>query len=89
MLATFAAHREMWAASFDMISQADHVPQVRDQLSAGLVEARLSLARLFLDIDPATDPAQAWAVGSFCQALLGGVMLQCSSTPTGRPPRAN
>lgn len=84
----FAENQRLWTASFDLIGQLPHVPQIREQLAAGLGEARLGLAQLLDGIDPEASPDMAWAVGSFYQALLTGVMAQYlidpDRAPTGR-----
>lgn len=86
--ASFAEHRGLWTATFDVIGQLPHVPKLREHLAAGLAEARLGLARLLGGVDPDADPDTARAVGSFYQALLTGVMAQYlidpDRAPTGR-----
>ncbi|MEH0844148.1 TetR/AcrR family transcriptional regulator [Micromonospora sp. CPCC 205711] len=81
-------HRRTWVASFEFLAQVDHVPQVREQLAAGMEQARYGLARMLHDLDPVRDGAEAWAVGSFYQALVTGVMAQWlvddERAPSGR-----
>jgi AcrR family transcriptional regulator len=85
MLELFAAHRPLWMASFEMLAQLDHAPEVREAVAAAQQRARLGLARLFHHLDPALDERSAWAVGSFYLALLPGVMAQWLIDPDHAP----
>ncbi|GLY87747.1 TetR family transcriptional regulator [Actinoallomurus iriomotensis] len=82
---SFTEYQRLWTATFDVIGQLPHVPALREQLAAGLGEARLGLARLLGGLDPDADPDTAWAVGSFYQALLTGVMAQYLIDPDRAP----
>jgi AcrR family transcriptional regulator len=81
----FAAHRPLWAASFEMLAQVDHAPEVRTAVADAQEQARLGLASLFHRIDPTLDQRSAWAVGSFYLALLPGVMAQWLIDPEHAP----
>jgi AcrR family transcriptional regulator len=85
VLGSFTNHRPLWIATFEALIQAEHVPEVRIFLAEALQRGRLGLAALFLDIDAATDPAGAQAVGSFYQALLSGVWVQWLIDPERSP----
>ncbi|HET9779918.1 MAG TPA: TetR/AcrR family transcriptional regulator [Propionibacteriaceae bacterium] len=88
MIELFEANRPMWLASFEILAQIDHDPQVRNAVAEAQQRARLGLAMLFHDIDPSINGQQAHAVGSFYLALLPGVMAQWlidpDEAPTGR-----
>jgi AcrR family transcriptional regulator len=88
MIELFEANRPMWLASFEILAQIDHDPQVRKAVADAQQRARLGLAMLFHDIDPSINSQQAHAVGSFYLALLPGVMAQWlidpDEAPTGR-----
>jgi AcrR family transcriptional regulator len=88
VLGSFEEYRQVWAASFDLYAVAGHVPEVRDQIAAGLQDGRLAWARLLHGIDPETEPARAQAVGSLHQALLSGILVQWLTDP-GRAPSAH
>ena len=72
----FDALRPLWTASFEMLAQLDHAPEVRKAVADAQQRARLSLAALFHHLDPTLDERLAWVVGSFHLALLPGVMAQ-------------
>jgi AcrR family transcriptional regulator/predicted house-cleaning noncanonical NTP pyrophosphatase (MazG superfamily) len=82
---SFATHRELWAASFEMLAQSERAPEVRERLADSLKQGRLGLAEMFQNIDPVADEQTAWAVGSFYQGLLSGVVVQWMVDPDRAP----
>jgi AcrR family transcriptional regulator len=85
MLELFAAHRPLWTASFEMLAELDHAPEVRRAVADAQERARLGLAALFHHLDPELDRRAALAVGSFYLALLPGVMAQWLIDPEHAP----
>jgi AcrR family transcriptional regulator len=85
MLELFAAHRPLWTASFEMLAELDHAPEVRRAVADAQQRARLGLAALFHHLDPDLDGRAALAVGSFYLALLPGVMAQWLIDPEHAP----
>jgi len=85
MIESFTAHRPLWAASFEMLAQIDHAPEVRAVVADAQQQARLGLASLFHNLDPTLDEKKAWVVGSFYLALLPGVMAQWLIDPEHAP----
>jgi AcrR family transcriptional regulator len=85
MIELFDAHRPLWTASFEMLAQLDHAPEVRKAVADAQQRARRGLAALFHDLDPAADERLAWVVGSFYLALLPGVMAQWLIDPEHAP----
>jgi AcrR family transcriptional regulator len=85
MLERFAAHRPLWTASFEMLAELDHAPEVRRAVADAQQRARLGLAALFHHLDPELDRPAALAVGSFYLALLPGVMAQWLIDPEHAP----
>jgi AcrR family transcriptional regulator len=85
MIELFDAHRPLWTASFEMLAQLDHAPEVRKAVADAQQRARLGLAALFHHLDPAVDQRSAWVVGSFYLALLPGVMAQWLIDPEHAP----
>ena len=84
-LASFAAHRRLWAAAFEVFAQIDRAPEVRQFLADALQQGRLGLASLFQGIDATADAQRAWAIGSFYQALMTGVLAQWLADPDHAP----
>jgi AcrR family transcriptional regulator len=85
VIEAFDAHRPLWTASFEMLAQLDHAPEVRRAVADAQERARLGLAALFHHLDPAVDQRSAWVVGSFYLALLPGVMAQWLIDPEHAP----
>ena len=85
MIESFAAHRQLWVATLEATTQAEHAPEVRAFLADAVQQGRLGLAELFQDISAAVDPHKAWTAGSFYQAPMSGVMVQWLIDP-GRAP---
>jgi AcrR family transcriptional regulator len=82
---SFATHRPLWVATFELLAQLDHAPEVRTAVAEAQEQARMGLAGLFHHLDPALDEQKAWAVGSFYLALLPGVMAQWLIDPEHAP----
>jgi AcrR family transcriptional regulator len=86
VIESFATHRPLWAASFELLAQLDQAPaEVRAAVADAQERARLGLAGLFHQVDPTLDNHKAWLVGSFHLALLPGVMAQWLIDPEHAP----
>lgn len=82
VIRTFAEHRPLWAVQFELIGQPDVSLELRDFLVQAQRQGRDQLATLF---DSLVSPESARLVGSFHQALLGGVMTQWLVDPDQAP----
>jgi AcrR family transcriptional regulator len=77
VIESFEAHRPLWVATFEAFVQAQHSPELREQLAAGHEEARFGLAALFQGIDESmVEERVAQTVGSFYVALMSGLITQ-------------
>ncbi|HEU5011267.1 MAG TPA: TetR/AcrR family transcriptional regulator [Roseiflexaceae bacterium] len=76
IIESFETDRQLWVATFEALVQAERSPAVRAFLAEALDQGRMGLAELFQGIDPTSDEALAWKIGSFYQALLTGVWVQ-------------
>ena len=85
VIESFATHRPLWMATFEVFAQIERVPQVREQLAAAMQEARRDLATLFQAIGPTVDERRVLAVGSLYHALLSGVLVQWLIDPEHAP----
>jgi AcrR family transcriptional regulator len=81
IIESFSTHRPLWAVSFEVIGQLDHVPDIRAGLVHNLAEARQGLAYPFEDRDAPADDRTRWAMGSVYQAMLTGLMAQMLIDP--------
>jgi AcrR family transcriptional regulator len=85
LLELFGAHRQLWAANFEISPYIDTMPEVRSVMATAQHEARLGLARLFLGIDNSVDPKSARDAGALYYAMLAGVMTQWLIDPAHAP----
>jgi len=85
VIESFAAHRPLWAAGFEMLAQVDQAQEVRAAVADAQERARRGLAALFHQLDPTVEERSAWVVGSFYLALLSGVMAQWLIDPEHAP----
>ncbi|TMR07354.1 TetR/AcrR family transcriptional regulator [Actinomadura soli] len=76
IVASFEDDRALWAVLSEMLVQAQHVPELRESLTASMAEGRSGLAEIFGDIAAPADPGSARLIGSLCQTLLTGLMMQ-------------
>lgn len=88
LLELFGAHRQLWAANFEISPFVETMPEVRQVMAAAQQAARLGLARLFLGLDSTDDRKAAQDAGSFYYALLAGVMIQWLVDPDHAPSAA-
>jgi AcrR family transcriptional regulator len=85
IIESFARLRPLWAIQFELIAQMDRAPELREAFCTANHQARLGLAEIFHRLDPAADKAEALRLGSFHQALLGGVAAQWLVDPDTAP----
>jgi AcrR family transcriptional regulator len=85
VIESFADHRGVLAASYEIMVRAEEVPEVRRRLAAAMETARIALAELFTDVDAQAEPERARQVGSFYYAILSGLMTQWLVDPDNAP----
>jgi hypothetical protein len=78
--------RALWVASIEVLVQAEHHPELRAQLTAGLQEGRRGMAALVTGIaeDQLADSTVRTA-GSMQLALMSGVLTQWLTDPATAP----
>ncbi|MET8855566.1 MULTISPECIES: TetR/AcrR family transcriptional regulator [unclassified Streptomyces] len=77
MLESFEDFRPLWAASMEIATQGDRVPELRDLMAKAQIEGRSGLVAMFTGRDEGTlDDATVKSLGGFYQALLNGLMVQ-------------
>ncbi|QXJ21218.1 TetR/AcrR family transcriptional regulator [Actinomadura graeca] len=85
IVASFESDRPLWAALSEMMVQAQHVPALRESLTASMAEGRAGLAEIFGEAGAPGDPASARLIGTLCQALLTGLMMRLLIDPEEPP----
>ncbi|MCU1222117.1 MAG: TetR family transcriptional regulator [Edaphobacter sp.] len=77
LIKSFAKHRPLWAANFEMFSQIDHMPEIRAALGGSLRQAQAGLASLFLNIpEGEIDDETIQTMGALYYTLMTGLMAQ-------------
>jgi len=76
---SFERHRPFWLMQFEMVGQADHAPELRKMLGAGVEASRRGLPELF-ESDA--------KLGTLYQVLLSGVLMQWLIDPETAPTAA-
>jgi AcrR family transcriptional regulator len=75
LMETFASHRALWAANFELFAQTNRQPEIRRVLGNSMQSARAGLASLFLNQKEGTiDEKTARTAGGFYHALLSGLI---------------
>jgi AcrR family transcriptional regulator len=86
LIASIGEHRTLWLANLEAMVQAEHSPELRDQLVAGQREGRRGMAAHLVGGDEADIPErEVRTVGSVHLALLLGVMAQWLNDPEQSP----
>ncbi|MFF3000981.1 TetR/AcrR family transcriptional regulator [Streptomyces sp. NPDC057950] len=77
MLDSFEEYRPVWAASMEVVTQGERVPELRGLMAQAQTEGRAGLTAMLLGLDEETlDERTVKSVGGFYQALLNGLMVQ-------------
>lgn len=85
VIESFTAHRELWAAWFEVFGQLERVPALRQAIADGTEQARALWVSMIQELDPAADAERTRALGSLHHAILGGVMVQWLVDPDRAP----
>ncbi|WP_431919285.1 TetR/AcrR family transcriptional regulator [Nonomuraea jabiensis] len=86
LIASIGEHRTLWLANLEAMVQAEHSPELRDELVAGQREGRRGMAAHLVDGDEADlADREVRTVGSVHLALLLGVMAQWLNDPDQAP----
>ncbi len=72
-------------ASYDVVGQIEHVPELQAMMRAAYELVRADMAFDFLNVPEGTDPATIRAVSSVLLALLSGVLVQYIVDPATSP----
>ncbi|GAA4933123.1 AcrR family transcriptional regulator [Nonomuraea thailandensis] len=74
---SFEKLRPLWVTQFELLGHIDHAaPELREQLTRAIGEARLGLAELFEGVTLGTDPERERLTGTLYQAMLTGFLSQ-------------
>ncbi|MGW2217136.1 TetR/AcrR family transcriptional regulator [Nonomuraea sp. NPDC001684] len=86
LIGSINEHRTLWLANLEALVQAEHSPELREQLVAGQREGRRGMAAQLTGVpEEAIGDGEVRAVGSVQLALLLGVMAQWLNDPQAAP----
>ncbi|MFC0624857.1 TetR/AcrR family transcriptional regulator [Kribbella deserti] len=81
------ASRPLWLTQFEILSQADHLPDVLASLGGLQADARAGLAEMFGPLEADADEETVQLVGAFYQVMMLGVagmwLADPAQTPSG------
>ncbi|GGS66364.1 TetR/AcrR family transcriptional regulator [Nonomuraea spiralis] len=90
LIASINEHRTLWLANLEALVQAEHSPELREQLVAGQREGRRGMAAQLTGVpEEEITEGEVRAVGSVNLALLLGVMAQWLNDPEAAPSAAD
>ena len=86
VIGSIASHRQLWLASFEVMTAAEHNDDLRAQLAEGLRQGRSGMAAMVTGIrEDQLDEATIRTVGSAQMALMSGVVTQWLTDPAHAP----
>lgn len=88
MLAAFAAHRRLLAASLENVGQVERVPEVRLFFQQAQRDAIEGITEMLTSADPTLEPDAAAKLASFYYTLMNGLVMQYMVDPE-HPPSAH
>ncbi|MFC5753880.1 TetR/AcrR family transcriptional regulator [Actinomadura rugatobispora] len=89
LVESFATHRTLWVSAMEAFAQAEHIPEVREQLAAGFEETRRGLVAGIQKLSPNADERTARTIASLVVAMLPGLALQWLLEPEHAPTGAD
>ncbi|MER6509745.1 helix-turn-helix domain-containing protein [Nonomuraea sp. NPDC001636] len=90
LIGSINEHRTLWLANLEALVQAEHSPELREQLVAGQREGRRGMAAQLTGVpEEEIGDGEVRAVGSVQLALLFGVMAQWLNDPQAAPSAAD
>ncbi|MEV3981963.1 helix-turn-helix domain-containing protein [Nonomuraea sp. NPDC049758] len=90
LIGSINEHRTLWLANLEALVQAEHSPELREQLVAGQREGRRGMAAQLTGVpEEEIGDGEVRAVGSVQLALLLGVMTQWLNDPHAAPSAAD
>ncbi|MEU1390619.1 MULTISPECIES: helix-turn-helix domain-containing protein [unclassified Nonomuraea] len=90
LIGSINEHRTLWLANLEALVQAEHSPELREQLVAGQREGRRGMAAQLTGVpEEEIGDGEVRAVGSVQLALLLGVMAQWLNDPQAAPSAAD
>ncbi|MFG1609945.1 TetR/AcrR family transcriptional regulator [Actinoplanes sp. NPDC049265] len=86
IISTARADRELFMATVEAMVQAEHAPELREQMAGGIQQGRSGMAAMILQQPEETlDAETIGTLGSVQMALMSGVLIQHMTDPANAP----
>ncbi|MEO8883407.1 MAG: TetR family transcriptional regulator [Devosia sp.] len=85
IITAFEVDRPLMVASYDVLGQMEHAPELRLMMREAYEMVRTDMAFDFLNVPEGTDPATVRAVSSVLLAMLSGLLVQYLVDPATAP----
>ncbi|MFF5294694.1 TetR/AcrR family transcriptional regulator [Paractinoplanes globisporus] len=86
VLGSLAEDRALWMASVEVMVQAEHNPQLREQLADGIQQGRRGMASLITGRpEDELDDETVRTLGAVQMAMMSGVLIQWFTDPATAP----
>ncbi|AEV87432.1 TetR family transcriptional regulator [Actinoplanes sp. SE50] len=86
VIGSIQTDRPLWLASIEVALQAEHNPQLKEQLAGGLTAGRTGMAAMLTGIaEDQLDEATVRSLGAVQMALMSGVVTQWLTDPASAP----
>jgi AcrR family transcriptional regulator len=86
VIGSIGTHRQLWLASVEVMTVAEHNEELRAQLAEGLRQGRSGMAAMVTGTpEDQLDEATVRTVGSMQMALMSGVVTQWLTDPSSAP----
>jgi AcrR family transcriptional regulator len=86
VIGSITEDRALWMASIEVVVQAEHNPQLREQLAGGIEQGRRGMASLITGVpEDQLDEQTVRTVGAVQMALMSGILTQWFTDPGNAP----
>ncbi|MEV6633417.1 TetR/AcrR family transcriptional regulator [Actinoplanes sp. NPDC051470] len=86
IISTARADRELFMATVEAMVQAEHAPELREQMADGIRQGRSGMAAMITgQVEESIDRETVRTLGSVQMALMSGVLIQWMTDPENAP----
>jgi AcrR family transcriptional regulator len=86
IIGTVLAERDLFMATVEAMVQAEHSPELREQMAGGIRQGRSGMAAMILQQpEESLDDESIGTLGSVQMALMSGVLIQHMTDPDNAP----
>ena len=86
VIGSITEDRALWMASIEVVVQAEHNPQLREQLADGIEQGRRGMTALITGVpEDQLDDETVRTLGAVQMALMSGILTQWFTDPANAP----